>query len=158
MNSSPLTLPSDSRFAIDHPLRILIAEDNYINRRLLLLVLRGLGYDPVATENGRECLEAVIAAPDAYDVLLTDVDMPEMDGIECTAYIRQASIDLPVIAITASGPEFSRERCFEAGMNGFMVKPVMPAELKRTLREVCLRKWVDESNLVVVSHHLPAAA
>jgi CheY-like chemotaxis protein len=139
---------ADGGFAARYPLRILIAEDNYINRRLLLLLLRNLGYEAVATENGRECLEAVLT--ESYDIVLSDIDMPEMNGIECTAQIRRAGLDLPIIAVTASFPELTREQCLDSGMNGYMTKPVNVTEIKRVLREAALRKWMESANRVAL--------
>jgi CheY-like chemotaxis protein len=61
-------------------------------------------------------------------------------------------VTLPIIAVTASSPDLMKEECFDAGMSGFMRKPISPAELKRALREVSLRKWVNEVNLTVSAH------
>ena len=141
---------TDSRFAQQHPLRILVAEDNYINRRLMLFQLKSLGYIADARENGHECLDAVLEG--SYDVVLSDIDMPEMTGIECARAIRDAGFGLAIIAVTALSPEITKKECFEAGMSGFMRKPVSLSELKRTLREVSLRKWVNEVNLVVTAN------
>jgi CheY-like chemotaxis protein len=138
---------ADGGFAARYPLRVLIAEDNYINRRLLLLFLRNLGYEAAATENGRQCLEAVLT--DAYDIVLSDIDMPEMNGIDCTTQVRHAGFDLPIIAVTASFPELTRQQCLDAGMNGYMTKPVCVTELKRVLREAALRQWMKAANRVV---------
>lgn len=138
---------ADGGFAARYPLRILIAEDNYINRRLLLLLLRNLGYEAASTENGRQCLEAVLSG--SYDIVLSDIDMPEMNGIDCTAQIRQAGFDIPIIAVTASFPELTRQQCLDAGMNGYMTKPVNVTELKRVLRETALRQWMDAANRAV---------
>jgi CheY-like chemotaxis protein len=140
----------DSKFAEQYPLRILIADDSYINRRLLLLMLKNLGYEADARENGRECLDAVLADPQGYDLLLSDIDMPEMNGIDCARAIRQAGLGLAIIAVTATSPDSTKADCFEAGMSGFMRKPVSIAELKRALREVSLRKWVNAANLLSV--------
>jgi CheY-like chemotaxis protein len=140
---------SDPHFADRCPLRILLVDDNYINRRLLLLMLRSLGYQPAVRENGRESLEAVIEGD--YDLLLTDLDMPEMGGIESALAIREAGIGLPIIAITASSPEITREDCFAAGMNGFMRKPISRTELKRAIQEVSLIKWMNHANLAIAA-------
>jgi CheY-like chemotaxis protein len=142
---------SDSRFAKQHPLHILVAYDNYINRRLLLLMLANLGYKADACENGRECFRAVLEK-DSYDLVLSDIDMPEMSGIECALALRQAGQGVPIIAVTASSPDTVQTECFEAGMSGFMRKPISTTELKRALREVSLRKWVNEVNHAVVAH------
>jgi CheY-like chemotaxis protein len=147
--SGPLHLSSDEKmaalfpaiplsFAEQFPLRILIADDNYINRRVLTLFLQRLGYEAHSTENGRECLKAVMDGP--YDLLLTDIDMPEMDGIECTHLIRQAGIDLPIIAMTALPPAIKQEQCMRAGMNGYMTKPVDFPGLKDELKTISERR------------------
>jgi CheY-like chemotaxis protein len=140
----------DTRFAERYPLRILVADDSYINRRLLLLMLKNLGYEADARENGRECLDAVLENPEGYDLLLSDIDMPEMSGIDCARGIREAGIGLAIIAVTATSPDATKADCFESGMSGFMRKPVSIAELKRALREVSLRKWVNAANLLSV--------
>jgi CheY-like chemotaxis protein len=129
---------ADVQFAREFPLKILIADDNYINRRVLCLLLIRLGYEAKSMENGQECLEEVLKNP--YDLLLLDIDMPIMSGIECTQSIRQEGLDLPIIAVTATSPEVTRGPCFEAGMNGYMSKPVNLPELKRILRETSERK------------------
>lgn len=139
----------DLKFAERHPLNILIAEDNYTNRRLLIFLLRGLGYEIEAVENGQECLQAVLKK--SYDILLSDINMPEMNGIECATQIRSAGIEIPIIAVTASSPEVTREECFRAGMNGYMRKPVNVTELKRILRETALRKWIHGANLATTA-------
>jgi CheY-like chemotaxis protein len=142
---------ADSRFAKQHPLHILVADDNYINRRLLLLMLANLGYEADACENGREAFRAVLEN-DAYDLVLSDIDMPEMSGIECARALRQIGQGVPIIAVTATSPDAVKAECFEAGMSGFMRKPISKAELKRALREVSLRKWVNEVNHAVAAH------
>jgi two-component system capsular synthesis sensor histidine kinase RcsC len=138
---------SDIEFSTRFPLRILIAEDNYTNRRLLILMLRGLGYEPLAVENGRECLYAALAG--SFDLVLTDLQMPEMSGIECAQGLRNAGLQMPIVAITAGEQELSREACAQVGMNGYLPKPVNFAELKRILKETALRKWVTERNLAL---------
>jgi CheY-like chemotaxis protein len=125
-------------FAVEHPLQILIADDNYINRRVLSLMLKQFGYEAVTTENGKECLNAAFERP--YDLLLIDIDMPVMSGIECTHRIREAGLDFPIVAVTATTPEVSRSPSFAAGMTGYMTKPVRLEELKRTLLEASSAK------------------
>src|SRR5271156_1898877 len=102
--SGPIPAPerggADKDFAQRHPLRILIADDNYINRRVLSLLLQRLGYQVETTESGHECLDAALHRP--FDLLLTDINMPDMSGIECTQQIRQAGRDFPIVAVTAT--------------------------------------------------------
>lgn len=132
-NGSP-----DLLFAHRYPLQILIAEDSYINRRLLLLLLHRLGYHAEYVDNGMECLTAALNKP--YDLILSDIEMPEMDGIECASRLRQAGIDVPIVAVTANPPHLTRDRCFEVGMNGYIEKPVTLVGLKHLLRETFLAK------------------
>lgn len=125
---------SDVNFAQGHPLRVLVAEDNYINRQLLLAMLRGLGYEAYACENGRESY--AVALLGNFDVLLEDLDMVEMSGVECTQRLREAGEKLTIIAMTSSLPELSRNQCLDAGMEGYLMKPVSLGDLKRVLSGV----------------------
>ncbi len=92
--------PSDMPFAEQYPLRILVAEDDYICRRVMVILLERLGYDVDDVENGLECLEA--AGKKYYDLILTDIDMPQVDGLECAECLRTSGIDSSVIAVTAN--------------------------------------------------------
>lgn len=128
-------------FAQQYPLRILIAEDDYINRRCIILLLQRLGYRADYVENGRECLTAVLQRP--YDAILSDINMPEMDGVECSHSIREAGIHTPIIAVTADIVNNTREYCLDAGMNGYIMKPVTMNELKRALRYAFIKKQIS---------------
>jgi CheY-like chemotaxis protein len=135
---APIQLKTeDVQFALEHPLRILIADDNYINRRVLCLFLKRLGYEVTSTENGRECLQAIIGR--TYDLLLTDIDMPEMTGIECALRIREAKIPLYIVALTASSPLLTEEEYRKEGLDGWMVKPIDFNALKKELQAISLR-------------------
>jgi CheY-like chemotaxis protein len=107
------------------PLRILLAEDNPTNKKLVLFMLKRLGYSADVADNGLEAVQALQGQ--RYDVVLMDVQMPEMDGVEATRRIRQ---DLPtdaqprIIALTASDTEDDRELCQEAGMDDYLSKPL----------------------------------
>ncbi|CAG1007254.1 two-component system, sensor histidine kinase and response regulator [Myxococcaceae bacterium] len=106
-------------------LRVLVAEDNAVNQRLLLRLLEKLGCRADAVANGREAVEAVGSVP--YDLVLMDCQMPELDGLDATRCIRASGADgerLPIIAVTANSLPGDRERCFEAGMQGYVSKPV----------------------------------
>jgi CheY-like chemotaxis protein len=122
---------ADKDFAQRHPLNILIADDNYINRRVLSMLLQRLGYEVEATENARDCLVAVMER--SFDLLLIDINMPDISGIECTQQIRAAGRFLPIVAVTATSPDENRAQCFAVGMTGYMSKPIQLAELKQTL-------------------------
>ncbi len=116
------------------PLAILLAEDNPINRRLASAVLEKMGYRIDMVNNGNEVVEALRRR--SYDVILMDVQMPGMDGLETTRYIRRtlASEQQPhIIAVTASATVQDRRKCLEVGMNDYLSKPFRPGELAAAL-------------------------
>jgi CheY-like chemotaxis protein len=120
------------------PLRILMAEDNRINQRVGQMRLEKQGHTVVMAANGREALEALEAS--RFDLVLMDVQMPEMDGLEATTLLRRreegSGRRIPIIALTASAMKGDRERCLEAGMDGYVSKPLQPDELLQVMREV----------------------
>ena len=123
-----------AEFAKLHPLRILIAEDNLINQKLTERVLAKLGYEPKIVSNGREVLEEVDRMK--YDLILMDVQMPEMDGLEATRIIRKAGGHQPsIVAITANVMQGDREECLEAGMDDYLSKPIKLDLLVATLEK-----------------------
>jgi CheY-like chemotaxis protein len=104
-------------------LDILVAEDNTINQKMILKVLEKLGYNAVVANNGREAIQMLDGQ--FYDLILMDVQMPEMDGLECTRYIRDNYERQPVIiAMTANAMVEDKEECLKAGMNNYIAKPV----------------------------------
>jgi CheY-like chemotaxis protein len=125
---SALQIPRlDATLAEQNPLRILVAEDNSVNQKLIAGLLNRLGYQPKLVGNGLACLEALRA--DDYDVVLMDCQMPEMDGYEATSRIRAGEAGnrnraLHIIALTASAMVGDRERCLKAGMNEYLTKPI----------------------------------
>lgn len=123
-------------FAQQHPLRILIAEDNLINVKLLVRVLHKLGYSPAVAYNG---LDVLASLPQGFDLILMDVQMPEMDGLEATRRIRQQLIPQPwIIALTANAMQEDREICLTAGMNEYVTKPPNLELLKQSFQQVSL--------------------
>jgi CheY-like chemotaxis protein/HPt (histidine-containing phosphotransfer) domain-containing protein len=110
---------------------VLVAEDNATNQKLVLALLKQRGHQGVVVGNGRLAVEA--AAADTFDVILMDLQMPEMGGLEATTAIRAAERDsgkrTPIIALTAHVMSGDREECLAAGMDGFVAKPLRPAEL-----------------------------
>jgi len=112
---------------------VLLVEDNTVNQQVAQEILRGMGLEADIAGNGREALEAVQSHD--YDLVLMDIQMPEMDGYEATRQIRdQLGLwQLPVIAMTAHAMTGERERCLEAGMNEHLPKPIDPARLFATL-------------------------
>jgi CheY-like chemotaxis protein len=115
-------------------LRILMAEDNLVNQKVALSMLKRLGYRADVANNGVEVLRALQEKP--YDVVLMDVQMPEMDGLEATRRIRGSGKDTRIIAMTAHALEGDREECLQAGMNEYISKPIQIEELRKAL-EVC---------------------
>ena len=118
-------------------LKVLLAEDNEVNRFLAISLLRKLGCEVVVAEDGRQAVEA--ASRQAFDLVLMDCQMPEMDGYEATARIRALDgpiASVPIIALTASALAEDRERCIFSGMSDFLSKPIVAAELHLALQRV----------------------
>jgi CheY-like chemotaxis protein len=117
--------------------RILLAEDNEINSRIALRILERAGYEADAVPNGKEAIAALDRA--SYDMVLMDVQMPEMDGLEATAMIRLQERGgrpkTPIVAMTANAMLGDRERCLAAGMDDYISKPVNIHELYRAIEK-----------------------
>ena len=123
------TLP---RLAEKYPLRILLAEDNPINRQLAVMILDKMGYSCAVAENGKEVLDQLQKEP--FDLIFMDIQMPEMDGLEATRHIRRGRGRQPVIiAMTANTTRKDRDDCLTEGMNDFLSKPVHLDELIRMM-------------------------
>lgn len=125
-------------FHAGKPWRILVAEDNPINQKLVRRLLEKIGYYVDAVANGKEAVQAVETAP--YDLILMDVQMPGMDGLEATSIIRERekgnSRHIPIIAVTATAMKEDRELCLSAGMDGYVTKPFQPPELKDAIAKL----------------------
>ena len=123
-------------------LSVLLVEDNPVNQRLATRMLEKRGHRVVLAGNGREALEALEKA--SFDLVLMDVQMPEMDGFQATAAIREKEMGtathLPVIALTAHAIKGDRERCLAAGMDGYLTKPIKPRELDDVLESYLARR------------------
>ncbi len=120
------------------PLRILLAEDNLVNRKVALHMLAMLGYTADVATDGREAIEAV--QRQVYDVVLMDVHMPGVDGLEATTTIRRLPVTQPVIiAMTAAATADDADACFAAGMDGYLTKPVKPEQLMTALTPLVAR-------------------
>jgi PAS domain S-box-containing protein len=120
------------------PLRVLLAEDNAVNQRLAVSVLEKWGHEVAVAHNGREAVEAL--AQDRFDLVLMDMQMPEMDGFEATAFVRAKERaeggHVPIVAMTAHAMKGDRERCLAGGMDGYVSKPFRRAELLAAIRTV----------------------
>jgi two-component system, sensor histidine kinase and response regulator len=131
--------------ALDAPLerdfdaRVLLAEDNEANQMVASEILSRLGIELDIAGNGREALEMVRAAPDAYDAVLMDMQMPEMDGLTATRALRGERYDLPIIAMTANAMKTDLDACLAAGMNDHITKPIERRALLHTLR-----RWLPQ--------------
>ena len=123
-------------------LRVLVAEDNIVNQRVVLTQLKRIGFTADAVANGREALDALRRAP--YDIILMDCQMPEIDGYEAAARIRAEGLrafksEPYLIALTANALPGDRERCFAAGMNDYLLKPVRLESLEGVLQRALLK-------------------
>ncbi len=121
---------------------ILLAEDNPINRKLATIILTKAGYRVDGVANGREALAALECQ--TYDLVLMDVQMPEMDGLEATAAIRNSGrpwAAMPVLAMTAHAMQGDREKCIGSGMDDYLTKPIQPTLLLKTVRH-----WIENKN------------
>ncbi|MDD8025929.1 MAG: two-component regulator propeller domain-containing protein [Acidobacteriota bacterium] len=125
-------IPSHVRYSI------LLAEDNIINQKLAVRILENRGHKVTVAGNGREALE--VLEKGSFDVVLMDVQMPEMDGFQATAAIRAKEKDgkghLPIVAMTAHAMAGDREKCLMAGMDDYVAKPLKPVDLFQTLERV----------------------
>ena len=124
----------DKEMGEKHPLRILLAEDNAINQKLAIVMLKRLGYKADVAANGLEVIESL--RRQLYDVVLMDVHMPEMDGLQATKSIRkdfEEELQPAIVAMTADAMEEDRKTCLEVGMNDYVSKPIRVEELTRAL-------------------------
>jgi len=127
-------------------LRILVAEDNPVNQDLALHMLQRRGHSVILAENGRQALAAV--ERHKFDLVLMDVQMPEMGGMEATQAIREreksTGVHVPIIAMTAHAMQGDRQRCLDAGMDGYLSKPLDPKTFLRTVEESVESVRADE--------------
>ena len=126
-------------FAQKHPMKILVAEDNSVNQKLAVKILSKLGFDAAVAANGQIAVD--LLAKHQYDLILMDVQMPEMDGLEATALIRRTMEVQPIIiAMTANAMKEDKDSCLQAGMDDFLSKPVKLEELISMLSKWWLKK------------------
>ena len=123
---------------------VLIVEDNHVNRELFTFQLRHFGLVSQHAVNGKEAVERIEAEPDAFSLVLMDLQMPIMDGITATQLIRQTETDtdrhIIIVALTANESSGIYEQCMAAGMDDFVNKPSTLAKLSETLK-----KWLSDS-------------
>ncbi len=138
---APVSLLTEE-FAQNFPMSILIAEDNLINQKLITKIITRLGYQPKLAINGAQVLE--IIKKESFDIILMDVQMPELDGLETTRIIRKTDTRQPyIIAMTASAMAEDRAACIEAGMNSFVSKPISIQHLVSALERSFSEKEID---------------
>ncbi|MHB1425649.1 MAG: PAS domain S-box protein [Gemmataceae bacterium] len=140
--------PADAppRTRVERPLRVLLAEDNIVNQRLAVRILEKHGHGVVVACNGKEAVNRVEREP--FDLVLMDLEMPEMSGFEATAAIRarerQTGRRIPILALTAHAMKGDRERCLAAGMDGYVAKPVQARELYQAIAALVPTAAVSE--------------
>ncbi|PSR16575.1 response regulator [filamentous cyanobacterium CCP3] len=127
----------DAQMGQHHPLRLLLAEDNGVNQKVALQILQRLGYRADVAANGLEVLAALAQQP--YDLILMDVQMPEMDGLEATRQIHRIwpTTRPRIVAMTANAMQGDREACLQSGMDDYISKPIRLDELVQILQETC---------------------
>jgi len=126
------------REEIKQSIRILLAEDNPVNQKLAVLILNKAGYKVEVVNNGRKAVDAFAGHPEGFDLILMDIQMPEMDGLAATRELRAKGFTtIPIIAMTANAMKGDREICLEAGMNDYITKPV-----KREIIFEIIEKWL----------------
>jgi CheY-like chemotaxis protein len=124
----------DAKFAAQFPFKILVAEDNPINQKLIQRVLNKLGYEIDLADNG---IQAVgMMAANGYNLVFMDVQMPEMDGLDATSNIRKQGYTQPyIIALTANAMREDREACIKAGMDEYLAKPMKIEKLTEVIEQ-----------------------
>ena len=135
-DDADVTGQARSRLGQRLPLRILLAEDNAVNQKVALRLLERMGYRADVAANGLEALAALQRQP--YDVVLMDVQMPEMDGLEASRRIKQNWPPAPeprIIAMTANAMQGDREKCLAAGMDDYITKPIRTEALVAALSQ-----------------------
>ncbi len=139
----------EAKFVTQHLMReeakycisILLAEDNPVNQKLAATLLRKAGYTVAVANNGREAVELYAAEPQRYDIILMDVQMPELSGLDATRQLRSLGhAQVPIIALTANAMQGDREECLAAGMNDYIAKPIK----REVVFEECLAAGMND--------------
>jgi CheY-like chemotaxis protein len=116
--------------------RVLLADDSADNRRLIQHFLASAGALVTTASDGREAVEAVTAAPDGFDVVVMDMQMPELNGYDATRLLRDSGCEVPILALTAHALAEHRDECLQVGCSGYLSKPVSRAELVESVRRL----------------------
>jgi CheY-like chemotaxis protein len=114
-----------------------LVEDNLINQKITEKMLARIGLATIISNNGKEALDLIIKDHNSFDVILMDIQMPILNGLDATRELRKAGVMTPIIAMTANVLKGDREACLEAGMNDYIGKPVKLNDLQHTIR-----KWM----------------
>jgi PAS domain S-box-containing protein len=144
---APASAAASRRAKARQPLRVLLAEDNPVNQEVALRLLERRGHSVIVAENGKLALTAI--ERHKFDLVLMDVQMPEMGGLEATQLIREkeksTSEHLPILAMTAHAMQGDRERCIAAGMDGYLAKPIDPKSFLQTVEGISQRAAQSET-------------
>jgi two-component system sensor histidine kinase/response regulator len=134
---SAVNLESSEQDEILKNARVLVAEDNLVNQQVVRGVLKKKAMNVTVVNNGLEAINVINNSKEPFDLILMDLEMPEMDGICATQAIRagERSANIPIVALTAQAMRGDRERCIAAGMNAYLSKPINPELLYKTLVE-----------------------
>jgi CheY-like chemotaxis protein len=155
--SPSLAAMPGGRLAQAKGLHILLAEDNRTNQTVATRMLQKMGHSSAVANNGNEAL--LLLKRDRFDVVLMDIQMPEMDGLSTTLKIRESEretrMHLPIIAMTAHAMKGDRERCVEAGMDGYVSKPISSQELEEALAAVLLVRGETKSATHIEPNYEP---
>lgn len=114
-------------------IKILIAEDNILNQKIIGILIKRMGWEYTLVSDGIEAVSECVKGD--YDLILMDIDMPQMNGWEATIEIRRKKMDIPIIALTAYSEESFRKKSFDAGMDYFLSKPYNKEEIYDTIRK-----------------------
>ncbi|MEM9266981.1 MAG: response regulator [Cyanobacteria bacterium P01_F01_bin.13] len=154
--SKPVMEPTrlDANLAQRLPIRILVAEDNLVNQQLMQQWLQKMGYRPDLVSNGEEVLQSLNRQ--TYDLILMDVQMPEMDGLKATEQIHQqwsATKRPKIIAVTANAMQGDRERCLAIGMDGYISKPIQLHALMAAIEKYGSEKLREQAQTIQIPHN-----
>ena len=157
---APTVTPTTAGSTLVQPRHVLLVEDNEINRRVAFGLLHARGHKVVFAANGQEAVD--LSAPQEFDVILMDMQMPVMDGYEATEKIRQREQQtgghVPIVAMTAEALKGDRERCLEVGMDDYVSKPVAAVELYRAVERFPAIRLASEPSIEIVSVSSQAAS